>query len=237
MDAAGARHVGARLLGEVEEESLEELLNSLRSTLNHTSSHHPSPEIPIPELSHIVSRYQKATQSAPPPIVSVSGRYLPFLYHLISTLIAEPHNYTVVVVDAESKFDVTRLVGGSEAPSRRPGHPATAADLRHVHVYRPARGQDQIKAALAGAQEWMLHGRHGSRDREWWGTVVIGGIGGHVNAGWKGWMRVEREEIGGFAIGMSVEEALRDRTKRQDLVDGAGWVAGSLWGSYVWKDV
>lgn len=97
---------------------------------------------------------------------------------------------------------------------------------------------------MAAADEFMLYGAHESRGRRWWGTVVIGG-GGHghghghghvyVHAGWKGWLRVDREEVGGFAVGMSVEEALRDRGKRQEVVDAAGWTASSRWGTYLWK--
>lgn len=192
----------------------------------------------------------------------MSGRYLPLLYHLVSTLIAEPQNYTVVVVDAEGRFDVTRLVAAS-APfphhHSNPSHdsspsstsnsyPAKPSDLRHLYVYRPGRGQDQIRAAVAAAREWMVYGTHGSRAREWWGTVVIGAgagagagtsgiVKGDVNAGWKGWLRVEREEVAGFAAGASVEEALRDRGRRQEVVDGTSWVASSRVGGYVWKDV
>lgn len=184
----------------------------------------------------------------------MTGRYLPLLYHLISTLIAEPHNYTVVVVDTESRFDVTHLISSSSSPSPNPpdsstsahhshipSYPAQLSDLRHVHVYRPARGQSALRAAVDAAQEWMVYGAHGSRAREWWGTVVIGtgagagSIKGDVNAGWKGWLRVDREEVAGFPAGISAEEALRDRGKRQEVVEGAGWVAGSRVGGYAWK--
>lgn len=196
------------------------------------SSRHRNPEIPMTDLSAIITRHQRATQSAPPPLLSVSGRYLPFLYHLISTLVSRPHNYTVVVIDTEHKFDVTRLVSRATA---RSSYPATPADLAHVHVYRPGRGREQVQAVLAGVDEFMLYGSHASRGREWWGTVVIGGAGGHVSAGWKGWLRVDREEVNGFAVGMSAEEALREREGRQRVVDAAGWVASSPWGSYIWK--
>ncbi|KAI0146289.1 hypothetical protein GGR57DRAFT_479435 [Xylariaceae sp. FL1272] len=246
MDPAGARHVGAKLLGEVEEESLEELLSALRRDLSHTSSHHKA--IPFPELSAIITRYQRATQSAPPPLFSVSGRYLPFLYHLISNLIAEPHSYTVVIIDTEGKFDVTRLIPPSSSFSKPPATsttatattppnplPATILDLKHLHIYRPARGQEHVKAILSQLDEFMLYGDHGSKAREWWGTVVIGGVGGDVNAGWKGWLTVEREEVSGFAPGMSVEEALRERDKRQQAVDRAGWSVSSRFGNFVLK--
>ncbi|KAI8623113.1 hypothetical protein F5Y19DRAFT_482070 [Xylariaceae sp. FL1651] len=233
MDAAGARHVGARLLGEVEEGSLEELLGSLRNSFVNTTSLHRSPHIPFPELSAIIARYQRATQSAPPPHFSVSGRYLPLLYHLISTLIAAPHKYAVAIIDTEGLFDVTRLI--NPAPAHGSSYPATLSDLKHVYVYLPGRGQEQVKAAVTAVEEFMLYEPHGSRDREWWGTVVIGGTGGDVNAGWKGWLRVEREDVSGFAMGMSVEEALRERRSRQEAVDSAGWAASARWGRYLWK--
>ncbi|TGJ82374.1 hypothetical protein E0Z10_g6383 [Xylaria hypoxylon] len=251
MDAAGARHVGARLLGEVEEGNLEEailamlhdesgddddVVYSLRGAFTNNSSRYRNLHIPIPmaDLSATISRYHRATQSAPPPLMSVSGRYLAFLYHFLSTLISSPHNYTVVVVDVEGKFDVTRLIHPTPATSTtNPSNAATPADLAHVHVYQP--GHEQLHAALAGVDEYMLYGSHSSRGRQWWGTVVVGGVGGDVNAGWKGWLRVEREGVTGFAVGMSVEEALREREKRHEVVERAGWMASSLWGTHTWK--
>jgi hypothetical protein len=156
-------------------------------------------------------------------------------------LIASPHDYTVVIVDTEGRFDVTRLISPTSAHSV--SYPATAPDLQHVHIYQPARGrgighgQEQVKAILVAVDEYMLYGSHDSRNREWWGTVVIGGTGGHVNAGWKGWLRVEREKIFGFATGVSVEEALKERERRQDAVHPAGWAASSRWGTYTWKEI
>ncbi|KAI0438490.1 hypothetical protein F4803DRAFT_91545 [Xylaria telfairii] len=182
------------------------------------------------DLSAITTRYQRTTQSAPPPLMSVSGRYLPFLYHLISTLISPPHAYTVVVIDTEGKFDATRLV------AKTAEHPATPADLEHVHVYRPGRGIGRVKAVLETLDDFMLYGAHASRGREWWGTVVIGATGGHVNAGWKGWLRVDREDVAGFQVGFSLEEAVRERGRRQAAVDKAGWAATSHWGTYAWKE-
>ncbi|KAI8952606.1 hypothetical protein F4801DRAFT_540666 [Xylaria longipes] len=165
--------------------------------------------------------------------MSVSGRYLPFLYHLISTLISSPHSYTIVIIDTEGKFDATRLI--SNKPDDKANYPAAPADLAHVHIYRPGRGAERVKAVLGTVDEFMLYGDHDSRGREWWGTVVIGGAGGHVNAGWKGWLRVDRGGVPGFQVGISVEEALRDRDRRQAAVDKAGWTAASRWGAYVWK--
>jgi len=71
----------------------------------------------------------------------------------------------------------------------------------------------------------MLYGDHGSKGREWFGTIVVGGMGGDVNVGWRGWSRVEREEVGGFGWGVSVEEAVGERERRREAVDGKGWRA------------
>ena len=69
----------------------------------------------------------------------------------------------------------------------------------------------------------MVYGEHGSKGREWFGSIVIGGTGGDVNVGWRGWLRVEREEVGVFERGVSVVEAVGDRERRREVVDGKGW--------------
>jgi hypothetical protein len=139
--------------------------------------------------------------------------------------VSEPHCKTVVVVDLESAFDATRLSCSQEG-------------LRHVHIYRPPRGSPtHVREMIAGIETWMLYGDHSSTTREWWGTIVLGGIGaGDVNAGWKGWLKVEREEVGGFAVGLSAQEAFESREKRQDVVDQAGWTATSSWGSFIFQE-
>lgn len=95
----------------------------------------------------------------------------------------------------------------------------------------------------------MLHDESSaqSRGREWWGTVVVGAAEGSgpaasgaagdvVAAGWKGWLRVEREKVGGFAMGMGVREAKARRDERQRVVDGVGWAVESDWGGYVFHE-
>jgi len=81
----------------------------------------------------------------------------------------------------------------------------------------------------------MLWGDHGSRGRQWVGTIVNGGVGGDIMLGWRGWLRVEKEETGGFGIGVSVEEAMLDREKRQNVVDLGGWKAVSEIGECTWR--
>ena len=224
-----------------------------------------------------MARYQQATapqQST--PLLSVTGRYLALLYHVVSTLIAAPHRYAVLVVDPEARFDVTRLLSSAAVDGDRQtsSYPATPADLRHVHVVRPPlpapptssssggvgdnpnpQRQRHLRDAVAAAREWILYAPgHGSRDRELWGVVVVGSSlgtttsttaavddnegGGDVvvTAGWRGWTRVEREEVPGFGGGggMSVEEALQRRKSRQRALEMKRWVAGSRWGVYAW---
>lgn len=183
--------------------------------------------------------------------MSIAGRALPLIYALVSRLVTERGNVddirnaadtaertnsvrsrgkTVLVVDLEARFDATRL----RCPE---------ADLRHVYVFRPPRcisGADEVRLVVADAQRWMLYGRHESRGREWWGTVLVGGPGGDVSAGWKGWMRVDldEEEIGpGLGGGLiSAEEALARRQTMQKAADGAGWVVSSDWGGFRFRE-
>ncbi|KAK7942654.1 uncharacterized protein PG986_011767 [Apiospora aurea] len=269
MDPAAARREGARILDEVEEESLEQLINHFRSsTLPGTTPNHPqslNPPIPIPSLATLIARHHQVSQTFPPPLLSLSGRYLPFLYHLVSTLIAAPHNYAVTIVDADHRFDVTRLVSDSSTAPTAPApgppntaapkpYPATKSDLKHLYVYRPARSaeQAQVQASLAAAREYMLYAPHASQNRAWWGSVVVvgttgtggGGGGGEkqrqkrlvadVVASWKGWLHVQRQEVPGFGVGMSVEEALGERERRAELVRDRGWEARAREGAYAW---
>jgi hypothetical protein len=158
-------------------------------------------------------------------------------------------------------FEISRILSCTPFPPNlapqathadQPPRTLRPSDLNHVYVARPARG-DRIHTseAVASAQDFMLYAAHGSRSREWWGTLVVGGgvnpsssstsaSGGQpptaavvdVTAAWKGWLRVDRAEVRGFGAGVSVEEALAARTARGDAVDAAGWVARSVWGEF-----
>ncbi|EJT72899.1 hypothetical protein GGTG_09750 [Gaeumannomyces tritici R3-111a-1] len=342
---AAASAMGARVLSEIEETTLDELLASLRSAFNGLSSRDATrvaaetaigPGVatrgkqsqqqqqqqlkvfPIPALNGLAAKHLRATQAA---VVSVSGRQLPLIYLLVATLIAPPHGKTVVVVDLESRFDITRVLectpyaaaaattttttaapatapalarkqhgrcmigrdrrSSAGEPTRRAQGPrphrqfrpranrsplvaggVSLSDLAHVHVHRPARGS-LVREAVAAAEQHMLYGAHGSGGRGWWGTFVVGGnsaagvaaaaagSGGgsaapllhgaapsfssssiDVAAGPRGWLRVERAEVGGFGTFSSVEDALRDRERRRRVVDAAGWTATSVWGGF-----
>lgn len=149
---------------------------------------------------------------------------------LDETTIAQQHTLTAITTG--------HTEGPATVTQRRR---VTLEDLKHVHIYRPARGSpSHIRDVLTSAEQHMIYARHASTAREWWGTVVIGGgspaVLGHgkadVTTGWKGWLRVDHEEVRGFGVGMSLEEALAEREKRQRVVDKAGWTASCVWGGF-----
>jgi hypothetical protein len=174
---------------------------------------------------------------------------MPLVYKLISTLVSRPFQKAVVVIDAENQLDPTRLVALSH-----PEQDTDAEDdLDHVHVFQPARcTSERLRELVVRSEDWMLYGDHGSRAREWWGTIVIGGPviapppaasvpasgrsfrgpSADVTAGWKGWLRVDREDVPGYSVGVSAAEAIVDREKRQDIVEKAPWKATCQWGEF-----
>ncbi|KAK1754052.1 hypothetical protein QBC47DRAFT_385495 [Echria macrotheca] len=274
---ANAASVGARMLGEIEEASLDEILASLRTGFNLLANAPPPPPLvaaaaahdddddddaipiapvaptrpprafffPLPRLDELVTRHQRATQSATP--LSISGRHHELLYVLVATLIGPPQCKAISVVDFDGRFDVLRLL--ATVPATSTAKALCRADLEHVYVLSPARGGSaHVARCVASMEEYMVYSAHASREREWWGTVVIGGGlnpaaattrgrgDGHghvaVTADWKGWLRVERAEVPSFRD-MGVEVAMVDREQRERAVDEAGWVGVSAWGSYV----
>ncbi|KAF3355861.1 hypothetical protein VdG1_06599 [Verticillium dahliae VDG1] len=267
MDSVSAEaRAGARVLGEIEETSLDEILAELRHAIDATNTTTISKPIthnvnkshssyPIPGLDALVARQRQAAPASP---LQLTGRYLHLIYALISTLIAAPHLKTVVVIDLEDRFDATRLTVGS-GPNDDADHDKhdietdTDDPLRHVHVYRPARSSiEHLRDVIAAAEHRMLYGRHDSRTREWWGTIVIGAplaattgsssaagrpsSSVQVTASWRGWMRVDRDEGRGFPLGAGVGEVLADRERRQAAVDEAPWTASCAWGSIVFQE-
>jgi len=209
-----AEILGRRLLGDVEAGSLEDLLRDLRKVYV-KDSNLKSGRLGIPGLDDLWARHGGKLE--------ITGRALPLLYHIISTAVSSPRLGTIVVLDVDGRFDVTRLNCSIE-------------DLKHVHVFRAATGA--VKATLDAVEDYLLYGNHLSHGKELVVTVVSGGQGGDVMAGWKGWLRVssERDGVMGFGMGMSVEEALRERDTRQRVVDEVGWKASSDLGEYRWTD-
>lgn len=148
--------------------------------------------------------------------LAITGRGMALLYRLVNHLVGE-RGGTVVVIDVDGRFSASHL----------------KCELRHVHVFRTTpRG---LKGTLEGVERYMLWGEHESKGREWLGTVVNGGVGGDIMVGWRGWLRVEREETVGFAPGMSAEEALGESEARQEFVNSRGWRAVSDLGEFSWS--
>jgi hypothetical protein len=115
----------------------------------------------------------------------------------------------VVVVDLDGRFSPSHL---TELDMK---------DLSHVHVFKCSK--ERLKVTLENLEGYMVWEEHGSKGREWLGTIVLGGVGGDIMVGWRGWLGVDRELVGGFGEGVSVEEAWGEREKRQEVVDGKGW--------------
>lgn len=180
----------------------------------------------IPALDAIANTHLRDTQS---PTIALSGHgALPLLYKIASTLLSPPHAKTLVVFDVDGRFDATRLACESH-------------DLQHLYIQRPARSStpEQLRALVAEAENFMLYEDESrpSRHREWWGTMVLGGLAaGDLTAGWKGWLRVDRTFVSPFALDLSVREAWLERAQRQKAVDEAGWTATSQWGSFDFKE-
>ncbi|KAK3348421.1 hypothetical protein B0H65DRAFT_423166 [Neurospora tetraspora] len=306
--AVVASAVGARMLSEIEEGSLEEILTSLRTnfttlsnsdfndathdtdpdhdvtttssqaqkliaptTTTKASSIKPEPRhFPIPFLNELVQRHFRATSTA---TLSITGRHHELLYLLVATLIAPPQCKTVAIVDFDGRFDPLRLLAtlpfsststGAPTGTNTSTRPLEPSDLDHVHILRPPRRSNvPLSTYLAGIEEYMVYAPHKSREREWWGTIVVGGSNNNnpttaaapaaaaqaqiqaqaqvaVTAGWQGWLRVDRAEVttatgtGAWTFrNKSAEEARREREGRQAAVEEGGWVASSAWGTFV----
>ena len=161
------------------------------------------------------------------------------MYRIASTLVSSPHHFALLIIDLDGRFDPSRLSCAEE-------------DARHVYVQRPAQqvrpvGGENPEVSLtsasgpvkADADVHMLYGAAtaASATRQWWGTILVGGLGpGDLTAGWKGWLRVDREKVPGFPLGISVERALEQREARQAVVDTARWSADSLWGGFAFDE-
>ncbi|KAI9167293.1 hypothetical protein HJFPF1_03419 [Paramyrothecium foliicola] len=165
--------VGRRVLGEIEEMSLEEVLESLRAAVHQSTTTttttstvtstnnllgpnitstvplHPSLTrrlklTYVSDLDEIAARHTAATYN---PAISIAGRSLPLIYIVIAALVSPPHCRAVLIIDLEGCFDPTRLTCAAE-------------DLRHVYVQRAARRSnlEDVRALVTQAVNWMMYG-------------------------------------------------------------------------------
>jgi len=209
-----AEGLGGRLLGEVEVGSLESVLGDLRKLYAKEIDSTPR-RLGNLDLDSIWNKHGGKLE--------VTGRALPLLYHIISTAVSTPRLGTVAVVDVDGRFDVSRL-------------DCSMDDLKHVHIFKPVR--DAVKVTVDSIEPYLVYGSHSSQGRDLVAVMVIGGVGGDVLVGWRGWLKAEseKEQVVRFGMGMSVEEALREREARQNALDEKGWTAQSEWGSYKWVE-
>jgi hypothetical protein len=93
-------------------------------------------------------------------------------------------------------------------------------DLKHIHVFFPTKAT--LDVTLKSLDNYMLYeeASKGSRNREWVGTIVLGGLGGDFAFAWRGMLRVESDEnrFAGFGAAVSVEEAVAEKRRRSDAV-------------------
>lgn len=173
------------------------------------------PSFPIPALHELVTRHFRSTRA--PELVAGGQRPLALVYLLVATLVAEPLRQTVVVVDAEARFDVRQLLGiqpkasalgrvdieGSDATVL--AFPVTEDDLQHVHVFRAdPRWHVPLSELAATAEQRVLYGAQRRRDRPCWGTIIIGGASASGSDSNKNTSRNSEDGGGSSTIGSAV---------------------------------
>jgi hypothetical protein len=222
----------------------------------------PPRVFPISVLNVLVVRHYKATHRVP---LGIRGRYFPLLYLLLATLIAPPNNKCVLVVDVEGKFEVSKILEQTPVsmrplpPEQQPKNmpreqrrrvgppyhqPVLPSDLAHIYVIRPADEREgPLCRAIRQAKQYMMYGPHRSRDREFWGTVVIGaddpGADVDVVCGtMKCWLKVVREPVWTFgAKGLnSYKGVLKHRAKRDADRSFTPLTARCVWGRFKFDD-
>lgn len=145
----------------------------------------------------------------------------------MSAVVSPPRNGTIVIVDVDGRFDITSLDCRHE-------------DLVHVHIFRASRLS--LQRTLEEMERYMVYGgregAHVSMAREWVGSIVCGGIGGDIMSSWRGWLKVESEkdDIVGFGLGTSIEEAATEEKVRQGAVTECGYRARCSTGTYRWVE-
>ncbi|TVY68932.1 hypothetical protein LSUE1_G004944, partial [Lachnellula suecica] len=122
---------GTRLLREIESEegNLEDLLKDLRTS----SNPHPV-RTGIADLDTLWHSHGSKQ-------LSISGRALPLVYHLVTTLVSA--GGTVAVVDVDGRFSPSCLL------------PALSKEeLKHVYVWMP--GKENLAVTLDSVEGFML---------------------------------------------------------------------------------
>ncbi|KAF7874256.1 hypothetical protein EAF04_002928 [Stromatinia cepivora] len=197
---------GGRLLQEVEDS--EESLESLLTTLTNTLTPHPS-KTHIPSLDELWSQsYQNQ------PRLSVSGRRLPLLIHILTRLLRGEEGEVgkcVVLIDVNGRFSPSFLAfEDDDGEEDREGTKEQAKkekklkrqDLKHLHIFRPSA--QNLECTLTGIEKYMLCGEHDSYGREFGGTILFG-FDGRDGGGQCGECKGDGEAGGGNGVERLVE--------------------------------
>ncbi|KAK4504209.1 hypothetical protein PRZ48_005125 [Zasmidium cellare] len=174
----GAEDLGKRLLAEVEEVGLDEILNTLRLTDPSTPSHFSLP--PLDNLIQTaIDLKAPTTKTQPtPPIIELlspspgSGK-THLLYHLAALAVLPTthggRQSTAVIIDADGKFSIPRLVQQMSLLCKT-HHPqdresVIATSLKHVHTFHP-QSLPSLLATLTSLPTYLFNAnRHYSFDR------------------------------------------------------------------------
>lgn len=223
MSESSSKVRGARILNEIESEacSLEDVLSSLQVRC---SSYHNIPGLPL-ELfrllhSHSLKGYL-AIRSNPTTAAATA-----LINHII---VYQLTNYrgTVVLLDFTGNFTVTQLKNQCGVES-----------LSHLYVFKLL---EQSKEVFEEVKRWILFEEHASHHKVWVGTIMIGAekIGDWngkekvlVSCGRNGWMNVARDEPKAFTEEISVEEAWKISTGKNQNVRWRAWCDE---GEYKWS--
>jgi hypothetical protein len=197
--------------------------------------------------------------------LGIRGRYWPLLYLLLATLIAPPHNKCVLIVDCDGSFEISRILECTPVsmlplpPHLQPRNISTdqrskvhppyhravlPADLAHVYVIRPADTREgPLGRSILSAKEYMMYGAHRSRDREFWGTILIGADDPDADVDvvcgtMRCWLKVERQPVAGLGSRgvRSYEGALRKRAEHEAERAFAPLTARCVWGQFRFDD-
>lgn len=194
-------------------------------------SHQQSSDLPIDRIGN--SELDELWSKHGGDQLQLCGQYRTLLYHIISITVSQPRNGAVLVIDADGKFDITKLDCSFE-------------DMKHVFVIKTRSGTEDVQQALRDGTKWLTYGENASKGRDLALKLVSGRPGGakglhdaDVVGGWRGWLRVEsgRQKVAQFAPVLSAEEALREDDQRREAVERAGWTASCEEGTYHWYDI
>ncbi|KAG7286804.1 hypothetical protein NEMBOFW57_009121 [Staphylotrichum longicolle] len=201
---AAAASVGSRLLGEIEETTLDEFRATQSAPLALTGRHR--------ELLYVLI----ATLVSPPHSKAVAVVDFEDCLDPLQLLTTAPFEQSTTVQRAD--LDHVHILRPARGTSTHIAHCVASIEKHMLYGYHQSRSREWWGTIVIGG------GLNPA------GSVAASAQAA-VTADWKGWLRVDRAEVSSF-WDTSAEEALAERDKRQAAVEAAGWVATSPWGGF-----